>query len=64
MVDQTIVKPLGLFKKIKIFVHGILYVTFTITTTKNVLVHQVISLDFEGIHWSSEWELVNCTHIF
>jgi hypothetical protein len=30
MVHQTIVKPLSLFKKFKIFVHGILYVTFTI----------------------------------
>ncbi len=35
----------------------------TIVTTKGVLVRQVISLDFEWIHWSSEQGLMNCTHI-
>jgi len=30
MIDHTIVKPLGLFKKLKKFVCGILYVTFAI----------------------------------
>jgi hypothetical protein len=33
------------------------------TTTKGVLVHQVISLDFEWIHWFNEQGLVNYTHI-
>jgi len=33
------------------------------TTIKGVHVCQVISLDFESIHWSSEQGLMNCTHI-
>ncbi len=34
------------------------------TTTKGVPKPQVISLDFEWIHWSSEWELMNSPHNF
>jgi hypothetical protein len=37
MVDQTIAKPLGLIKDLKIFVHGIPYIVTFIVINSNVL---------------------------
>jgi hypothetical protein len=37
MVDQTIAKPLGLIRDLKIFVHGILYTVTFIVINSNVL---------------------------
>jgi hypothetical protein len=37
MVDQTIAKPLGLIKNLKIFVHGIPYTITFIIINSNVL---------------------------
>jgi len=37
MVDQTIAKPLGLIKDLKIFVHGIMYVVTFIVIQSCVL---------------------------
>ncbi len=62
MVDQTIAKPLGLIKNLKIFIHGIAYIVTYTVIDSNVLVsshdfHFGISNEKEDVMFAIELDL-------